>query len=149
MLFENLLRGEGSLKRYALTMAVILSKAGRNFVEKLTIGIKIKSTTFSCNQNLKWTFNPPAASRHGGVCERCIRTVRKVIRAIMKEQLLDDEGLNTMCEVEAIVNGQPLTKLSDDPRDLEPLTPTHLLLLQSGSKVPPGVFTKEDCYENR
>ena len=68
----------------------------------------------------------------------------------MKEQLLDDEVLNTlMCEVEAIVNGRPLTKLSDDPRDLEPLTPNHLLLLRSGSKVPPGVFTKEDCYENR
>ena len=49
----------------------------------------------------------------------------------MKEQLLDDEGLNTlMCEVEAIVNGRPLTKLSDDPRDLEPLTPNHLLLLR-------------------
>ena len=54
-----------------------------------------------------------------------------------------------MCEVEAIVNRQPLTKLSDNPQDLEPLTPNHLLLLRSGSKVPPGVFTKEDCYENR
>ena len=52
------------------------------------------------------------------------------MRAITKEQLLDDECLNTlMCEVEAIVNGQPLTKLSDDPRDLKPLTPNHLLLL--------------------
>lgn len=89
-------------------------------------------------------------SHHGGVWERCIRTVRMVMRDIMKEQLLDDEGLNTlMCEVEAIVNGRPLTKLSDDPRNLEPLTPNHLLLLRSGSKVPPGVFTKEDCYKNR
>ena len=104
---------------------------------------------FLVQRNIKWTFNPPAASHHGGVWERCIRTVRKVMRA-MKEQLLDDEGLNTlMCEVEAIVNGRPLTKLSDNPRDLEPLTPNHLLLLRNGSKVPPGVFTKEDCYENR
>ncbi len=72
------------------------------------------------------------------------------MRAITKEQLLDDEGLNTlMCEVEAIVNGRPLTKLSDDPRDLEPLTPNHLLLLRSGSKLPPGVFTKEDCCSTR
>ena len=45
------------------------------------------------------------------------------MKALTKEQVLDDEGLNTlMCEVEAIVNGRPITKLSDDPRDLEPLT---------------------------
>ena len=105
---------------------------------------------FLVQRNIKWTFNPPAGSHHGGVWERCIRTVRKVIRAITKEQLLDDEGLNTlMCEVEAIVNGRPLTKLSDDPRDLEPLTPNHLLLLRSGSELPPGIFSKEDCCSTR
>ncbi|XP_028402118.1 uncharacterized protein LOC114525108 [Dendronephthya gigantea] len=79
---------------------------------------------FLVQRSIKWTFIPPAGSHHGGVWERCIRTVGKVMRAITKEQLLDDEGLNTlMCEVEAIVNGRPLTKLSDDPNDLRPLTP--------------------------
>jgi len=68
----------------------------------------------------------------------------------MKEQVLDDEGLDTlMCEVEAIINGRPITKLSDDPRDAEPLTPNHLLLLRTGPKVPPGNFTKHDNYFNR
>ncbi len=72
------------------------------------------------------------------------------MKAITKEQLLDDEGLNTlMCEVEAIVNGRPLTKLSYDPRDLEPLTPNHLLLLRSRSNLPPGILTKEDCCSTR
>ena len=43
--------------------------------------------------------------------------------ALLKEQVLDDEGLATlMGEVESIVNGRPLTKVSDDPRDLEALT---------------------------
>ena len=101
-------------------------------------------------RGIKWTFNPPAGSHHGGVWERCIRTVRKVMKALMKEQVLDDEGLNTlMCEVEAIINGRPITKLSDDPRDAEPLTPNHLLLLRTGPKVPPGNFTKHDNYFNR
>lgn len=32
------------------------------------------------------------------------------MKALMKEQVFDDEGLNTlMCEVEAIVNGRPIT----------------------------------------
>ena len=96
---------------------------------------------------IKWTFNRPAGSHHGGVWERCIRTVRKVLRTVLKEQRLDDEGLATlMCEAESIVNGRPITKLSDDPRDAEPLTPNHLLLLRAGPTAPPGMFSKQDIY---
>ena len=105
---------------------------------------------FLLQRNVKWTFNPPTGSHHGGVWERCIRTVRKVLRALIKEQVLDEESLSTlMCEVEAIVNGRPITKLSDDPRDMEPLTPNHLLLLRAGPAVPPGIFSKQDCYNKR
>ena len=54
-----------------------------------------------------------------------------------------------MCEVESIVNGRPLTKVSDNPKDLEALTPNHLLLPRSGTTLPPGVFRKEDVYSRR
>ena len=105
---------------------------------------------FLLQRNIKWLFNPPSGSHFGGVWERCIRTVRKVLVALMKEQTLDDKGLITlMCEVEAIVNGRPITKSSDDPSDAEALTPNHLLLLRSGPNFPPGVFTKEDTYSLR
>ena len=49
-----------------------------------------------------------------------------------------------MCEVEAMVNGRPITKVSDDPCHLEPLTPNHLLLLRVGPSVPSGTFSKQD-----
>ena len=40
------------------------------------------------------------------------------------------KDLNTIfCEVESIINGQPLTPVSDDPNDGEALRPNHLLLL--------------------
>lgn len=105
---------------------------------------------FLLAKNIKWLFNPPAGSHHGGVWECCIRTVRKVMKALMKEQPLNDEVLLTMmCEVEAIINGWPITKVSDDPKDPEPLTPNHLLLLRSGPTLPPGRFGKEDSYSCR
>ena len=70
--------------------------------------------------------------------------------ALLKEQPLDDEGLLTlMCEVESVVNGRPITKVSDDPRDPEALTPNHLLLLRSGPTLPPGLFVREDEYSLR
>ena len=72
------------------------------------------------------------------------------MNAIYKEQTLDDEGLLTLlCEVIAIINGRPITKVSDDPNDWEALTPNHLLLLRAGPKLQPGLFEKEDYYSRR
>ena len=49
-----------------------------------------------------------------------------------------------MCEVESILNSRPNTVVSEDSRDLKPLTPNHLLLLKSDTMMPPGVFQKKD-----
>ena len=54
-----------------------------------------------------------------------------------------------MCEVESIISGCSITKVSNDPKDLEALTPNHLLLLRAGPTLPPGAFTKEDNYSRR
>jgi hypothetical protein len=105
---------------------------------------------FLLQRDIQWLFNPPGGSHHGGIWERCIRSVRKLLAALLHKQRLDDESLPTfLCEVEAILNGRPLTSVSNDPRDLEALTPNHLLLLRAGADLPPGMFTKEDCYSRR
>ena len=51
--------------------------------------------------------------------------------------------------MESIINGRPLTKVSDEPRDPEALTPNHLLILRSGPTLPPGTFVKEDSFSRR
>ncbi|XP_068690153.1 uncharacterized protein [Montipora foliosa] len=98
----------------------------------------------------KETSNGPYGSHHGGFWERCIRSVRRILHALLLEQTTDDEGLTTlMCEVESILNSRPITVVSEDSRDLEPLTPNHLLLLKSDTMMPPGVFQKEDLLSRR
>ena len=72
------------------------------------------------------------------------------MKAVMKEQVLDDESLNTlMCEIESILNSRPLTNVSDDQRDASALTLNHLLLLKSNNCYPLGVFPSKDRYSQR
>ena len=109
-----------------------------------------KNRQFLLQRNVQWVFNPPCRSHHGGPWERCIRTVRNVLNALVREQVLDDEGLSTfMCKAESIVNRRPLTKVSDDTRDLKPLMPNDLLLFRYSQLFPPGIFAKEDIYSRR
>lgn len=58
-------------------------------------------------QNVTWIFNSPSASHQGGIWERQIRTVQKILCALVKEQSLTD-GLHTLlCEVEtSLMAGQ-------------------------------------------
>ena len=94
----------------------IRSDNGSNFVgaeRELTQAInnwnKSRINDFLVQRNVKWNFNVPRASHHGGVWERLIRSIRKVLSGLCKEQILTDESLATLlCEVESILNSRPL-----------------------------------------
>ena len=108
-----------------------------------------KIETFLKQHGIQWVVNTPTASHHGGVWQPMVRSVRKALM-ITKEQVLTDESLATlMCEAEAIVNSRPITTVSDDVRDLEALTPSQLILLRNGSRLPPGEFHTKDVYRRR
>ena len=109
---------------------------------------------FATRRNIVWKFNIPAASHHGGVWERQVRTVRKILQAMLTEQHLksasNEEQLYTLfCEVESTINSRPLTTVSEDPNDLAVITPNHLLHLKSPESFPPGKFVKQDQYARR
>ncbi|XP_003724582.2 uncharacterized protein LOC100890015 [Strongylocentrotus purpuratus] len=109
---------------------------------------------FCCNRGIQWNFNPPAASHFGGVWERQIRTIRKILHAILHEQYLktaqSDEQLHTlMCEIEAVINSRPLTRASNDPSDLDVITPNHLLQAKMTTSPPPGRFSEKDVYSKK
>ncbi len=99
------------------------------------------------SKGLKWVFNPPAGPHVGGIWERLIRLVKKVLYSTVRQQSMDDESFQTLlCEIEAILNGRPITKSSDDVNDLEALTPNHILLLKSKPLMTPGLFNERDLY---
>ena len=101
-------------------------------------------------RDIQWYFNPPAASHQGGVWERLIRSVRKILHAMIGEHLVNEETLVTfLVEVEKILNSRPITRVSSDPSDLEPLTPNHILLLRHNPCSAPSEFEDSDKFQAR
>ncbi len=100
-------------------------------------------------QGITWHFNPPAATNMGGVWERAIRSTRKILAGLLSEHgfcLNADEFHTLLCEVEAILNSRPITSVSGDSADPEPLTPNHILTRRSSTIVPPpGSFSVSMC----
>ena len=105
-----------------------------------------------CQFGTEWIFNPPS-SHMREVWERQIRTIRQVLAGILYEhgERLDDESFHTfLCEVEAIVNLRPITFVSNDTNDLQPLSPNNLFTMKSSIILPPpGNFQQEDIYMRR
>ncbi|XP_033120536.1 uncharacterized protein LOC117119763 [Anneissia japonica] len=89
---------------------------------------KSKVESFFHNKGCEWHFNPPSASHYGGAWERLIRSVRRILSGILQQQTVNEEVLTTvLAEVESILNSRPLTDISYDPKDGDPITPNHLL----------------------
>jgi len=138
------------------TPRILRSDNGTNFVgaerelrESLERLDQEKIRGIIATEGIRWVFNPPAASHMGGVWERQIRTVRRVLAGLAPEEDLTDEGLRTLfCSVESIINSRPISSHSADPADPEPLTPNHLLL-QRAFPIPPGVYSDADRYSRR
>ncbi|XP_071043373.1 uncharacterized protein [Parasteatoda tepidariorum] len=79
-------------------------------------------------ENIKWHFNPPTALWYGGWWERMIRTVKQLFKKSLGRACITYEELTTLlCECESVVNGRPLTYVSDDPNELKPLTSSHFI----------------------
>ena len=73
-------------------------------------------------QKIEWNFGPPYASHRGGVWERMIKSVRKILNSIMLEQTMTEEVLLTsLAEAERVVNDRPLVPVYDDPEQPEGL----------------------------
>ena len=79
--------------------------------------------------------------------ERLIRSISRILSAILQTQLTFDYVLTTaMAEAESILNSRPLIPITVDLKDGQPLTPNHLLLLRESITLPPGLFDRRDNY---
>uniref|UniRef100_A0A5S6Q4U6 Integrase catalytic domain-containing protein n=1 Tax=Trichuris muris TaxID=70415 RepID=A0A5S6Q4U6_TRIMR len=139
------------------TPAECISDNGTNFVagdKILREGIKrlnnSKVEEFMAAKGIRWHFIPPGAPNFGGSWERLIRCAKRAMATVFRGRSTNDEILQTVVvEVEGLLNGRPLTHVSSDVRDAEPLTPNHFLLGRPYASLPPTWLEERETVSRK
>ncbi|XP_025831267.1 uncharacterized protein LOC112904716 [Agrilus planipennis] len=96
---------------------------------------------------ISWHFIPPRSPHFGGLWEAGVKAVKYHLKRVAGNALLTYEEYYTLLtQIEAVLNSRPLSPISNDPNDLNPLTPSHFLIGRKLSSIPePSLLeTKEN-----
>ena len=108
-------------------MVQILWKQRRNLKKGLSILDQTKLQIFLTVKDIKWRFNPSLSPWMGGSWESLIKSVKRSLESITNGRTITEELLTTLlCEIESILNSQPLTSISDGITDFEALTKPYI-----------------------
>ncbi|UYV79297.1 hypothetical protein LAZ67_17001985 [Cordylochernes scorpioides] len=120
--------------------STIFSDNGTNFVGANNFFKKIDWERVSNDGKVKrieWKFIPPTAAWWGGWWERLIRSLKDILKRMLGTSTLTYQQLMTLlCHAEAVMNGRPMTYVSDDPNDLVTISPSMFLQEQTDVEFP-------------
>ena len=94
-------------------------------------------------QGINWKLNSPVTFHFGGVWERIILIVSKILYALMEKTKWRSLMIAPWwaCLGETIINNQPITKSSSDPKYLKTITTNQPLLMKPGPQLFCGCFS--------
>jgi hypothetical protein len=86
---------------------------------------------------IEWCFNIEQSPWSNGVAERMVQSVKRPLRIILGQANLTYRHLAVVfAEVESIVNNRPLSLVSEDTDEMEPITPAELVIGRRMNHVP-------------
>ncbi|XP_038215213.1 uncharacterized protein LOC119834785 [Zerene cesonia] len=92
-----------------------------------------------------WHFIPPRAPNFGGLWEAGVKSTKYHLKRVVGDKTLTYEELSTvLAQVEACLNSRPLTQLSSNPEDPQPLTPAHFLVGEPLVTVPDANYERSN-----
>lgn len=102
-----------------------------------------EAITNECSlKRIEWVFIPPRAPSFGGLWEAAVKTAKSSLaKTLGSTQLSFEDFATVLTQVEANMNSRPLTSLSNDPRELNVLTPGHFLIGTSLLSLPEPDYT--------
>lgn len=135
----------------------IMSDNGTNFIGannelknlgKFLLSTSNQITELNASEGINWSFIPAYSPHFGGLWEAGVKSMKGHLKRIMGNANLTFEDFQTLLtQVEAILNSRPLSPLSSDPNDLDPITPAHFLIGRPLTAVPDPVLSH--IKENR
>lgn len=105
----------------------------------------LKSNTLSrklifdwcANTDITWKFIPPRAPHFGGLWEAAVKSTKNhLLKEVGNTTVSYEEMLTLITQVEMCMNSRPITELTNDPSDLEALTPGHFLVGTNLQAIP-------------
>lgn len=80
-------------------------------------------------QSMNWVFIPPGAPHMGGLWEAGVKSFKAHLKNVTHAQKFTYEEFTTMLtRIEACLNSRPLTPMTENPLDINALTPGHFLV---------------------
>ncbi|XP_045157295.2 uncharacterized protein LOC123523710 [Mercenaria mercenaria] len=115
-----------SLPRILVSDNATTFNAAANSIQLLLRSATIQDTFHS--QGTEWRFIPKRAPWFGGWWERMIGLMKTTIKKVLGRAFVSYESLRKIVtEIEGVMNDRPLTYVTTDAADPDPLTPAHLL----------------------
>ncbi|XP_037816099.1 uncharacterized protein LOC119606603 [Lucilia sericata] len=123
------------LKEYSL----FLKQSSKDITDKYAIN------------GLEWKFIPPSAPHMGGLWEAGVKSFKIHFRKIAGAHKFNFEEFSTLlARIESVLNSRPISPMSEDPDDLQALTPSHFLRgapLVFAPEIPPDNLSLLNRWE--
>ena len=99
-------------------------------------------------QSVNWRFIPKRAPWYGGFWERLIGLTKQAVKKTLGRTLISLDQLQTVVvEIESMLNDRPLTYVSSDLLDPQPMTPSHLLYGRRIQQAPHPIADQEELAD--
>lgn len=84
---------------------------------------------FLSEKETQWKFIPPLSPHWGGIWEAAVKSIKYHLFRVIGDAHLTFETLYTcLTQIEAILNSRPMYPMSNNPSDLNVITPGHFLI---------------------
>ncbi|XP_062542149.1 uncharacterized protein LOC134210140 [Armigeres subalbatus] len=91
----------------------------------------------AADKGIEFRFIPPKSPNFGGLWEAAVKSMKHHLRRTIGLKIVTPDELETiLVQIEACLNSRPLTPLSNDPGDMDVLTPGHFLIQRPLVAIP-------------